>query len=216
MTCSPSHLLARAAGAPPLEHTWRAPPNLGPLCDCAYSRSMRSESMRNREYAKSIAHTPAAQRRWRTQLPRPESGNTGAAARETTLSTRKDLGGSVSPLSRLCARADHGQACAINREFVHRLETKKAKESNPKCEINIEVLDYKPNLIIVSADESRVCAVRVCGCLYGVLHFWSFCRRTSTDRRAHMHATKHAHSTHAHTQVLVRKASGLTTQPTET
>ena len=196
MTCSPSHLLARAAGAPPLEHTWRAPPNLGPLCDCAYS------------------HT--AQRRWRTQLPRPESGNTGAAARETTLSTRKDLGGSVSPLSRLCARADHGQACAINREFVHRLETKKAKESNPKCEINIEVLDYKPNLIIVSADESRVCAVRVCGCLYGVLHFWSFCRRTSTDRRAHMHATKHAHSTHAHTQVLVRKASGLTTQPTET
>merc|ERR1712216_49316 len=37
---------------------------------------------------------------------------------------------------------------AACREFVHRLETKKAKESNPKCEINIEVLDYKPNLII--------------------------------------------------------------------
>ena len=196
MTCSPSHLLARAAGAPPLEHTWRAPPNLGPLCDCAYS------------------HT--AQRRWRTHAPRLESGNMEAAERETTLSTRTDLEGSVFTLSRFCTRADHGQAWAMNREFVHRLETKKAQESNPKCEINIEVLDYKPNLIIVSADESRVCAVRVCGCLYGVLHFWSFCRRTSTDRRAHMHATRHAHSTHAHTQVLARKASGLTTQPTET
>ena len=95
-----------------------------------------------------------AQRRWRTHAPRLESGNMEAAERETTLSTRTDLEGSVFTLSRFCTRADHGQAWAMNREFVHRLETKKAQESNPKCEINIEVLDYKPNLIIVSADES--------------------------------------------------------------
>ena len=31
------------------------------------------------------------------------------------------------------------------REFVQRLETRKAKESNPKCEIDITVHDYKPN-----------------------------------------------------------------------
>ena len=32
------------------------------------------------------------------------------------------------------------------REFVQRLETRKAKESNPKCDIDITVHDYKPGV----------------------------------------------------------------------
>ena len=40
----------------------------------------------------------------------------------------------------------------FGREFIQRIETKKAKDSNPKCEIDIQVLDYVPN----TAREHRV------------------------------------------------------------
>jgi len=44
----------------------------------------------------------------------------------------------------------------LGREFVQRVETKKAKESNPKCEIDIQVLDYVPNTTIVSARDGTL------------------------------------------------------------
>eukprot|EP00277_Geminigera_cryophila_P017820 CAMPEP_0179442406 /NCGR_PEP_ID=MMETSP0799-20121207/25934_1 /TAXON_ID=46947 /ORGANISM="Geminigera cryophila, Strain CCMP2564" /LENGTH=148 /DNA_ID=CAMNT_0021227581 /DNA_START=81 /DNA_END=527 /DNA_ORIENTATION=+ len=42
---------------------------------------------------------------------------------------------------------------AACREFVQRVETRKAMESNPKCEVKIEVIDYLPNTTIAPEIE---------------------------------------------------------------